>query len=112
MSFTIKYSLSQGDIRSLELISQSDGNLQVLRMNPDWSALLEKKARLEEAVGSIGVEGTVVTLDQAKAITTGDRTVKVGEKEKREFISYYKSLEYIRTITDTPLGYAHPPPAP
>ncbi len=94
--FKINYKIKYQDIRNLELVSQTDGYLQVLRMNSDWASLLESKARIAEAVSSIGVEGTVVTLDQAKAITVGNKNIQIGEKEKREFVGYYESLQYIK----------------
>lgn len=103
MSFKVSYSIPEADVRRLELISQTDGYLQVLRMNPEWASLLEKRARLMEAVSSIGIEGTVVTLDQAKAITTGERDIIVGEKEKREFVGYYDSLEFVKNKVDEKL---------
>jgi Fic family protein len=105
MSFRQRYKIEQRDIRRLEEIAQTDGNLQVLRMNPDWAALLEKKANLKEAVSSIGIEGTVLTIDQAEAITGGD--VKgIGDKERREFIGYYQSLQLIKELVDKPLTRA------
>ncbi|MFZ2167987.1 MAG: hypothetical protein WAV50_03945 [Minisyncoccia bacterium] len=96
MAFSANYKIKEEDIRKLELISRTDGYLQILRMNPDWASLLEGRARLMEAVSSIGIEGTVVSLDQAKAITVGAKDVLVGEKERREFVGYYESLEYIK----------------
>ncbi len=101
MSFRVRYNLSNSDVRNLELISQTNGNLQVLQMNPAWSEILERQARLEEAVGSIGIEGTVVSIAQAKAITVGTRDVKIGERERREFESYYRTLKFIKQQVDT-----------
>ena len=104
MAFTPKYSISETQVRNLELISKTDGYLQVLRMNPDWAQLLESRARILEAVGSIGIEGTVVSLDQARAITTGNNEVEIGEKERREFEGYYESLQFIKENVDEPLS--------
>jgi hypothetical protein len=104
MSFRLSYQTREEDLRKHELISQTDGYLQILRMNSDWAALLEGRARLMEAVSSIGIEGTVVTLDQAKAITVGKDDVDVGEKERREFVGYYKSLEYVKNHLANPLS--------
>lgn len=104
MSFKINFSVKEEDIRKLELISQTDGYLQVLRMNPEWASLLENRARLMEAVSSIGVEGTVLSYDQAKAITVGEANVEVGEKERREFVGYYESLEFIKSKLEEPLN--------
>jgi len=102
MSFRINFKTREADIRKLELISQTDGYLQILRMNADWAALLESRARLAEAVSSIGIEGTVVSLDQAKAITVGEKDIVIGERERREFVGYYESLEYIKNhLTDS-----------
>lgn len=103
MSFAINNEIKEKDIRKLELISQTDGHLQILRMNPDWANLLEKRAKTAEAVSSIGVEGTVISLVQAKAITEGKSDVVVGEKEKREFTGYLDSLEYIKEQVDKKL---------
>lgn len=103
MSFNLRYKTPEDDIRKLELISQTDGYLQILRMNSDWAALLESRARILEAVSSIGIEGTVLSLDQAKAITVGKEDVVVGEKERREFVGYYKSLEYVKSHINDPL---------
>ena len=103
MSFKISYQIKDKDIRNLELISKTDGYLQVLRMNPVWSTLLEKEARITEAVSSIGIEGTIISIEQANAITVGEENVHVGEKEKREFLGYYESLNYIRGEIDSPL---------
>lgn len=96
MNFNISYKINPETLRNLELISKVDGNLQVLRMNPEWALLLEHEAKIKEAVSSIGVEGTILSIDQAKAITTGDKDVKVGEREEREFLGYYESLQFIR----------------
>ncbi len=104
MSFKINYKLNSDEIiRNLELISKTDGHLQVLRMNPSWSALLENRARIEEAVSSIGIEGTVLTIDQANAITVDEKSVQVGEKEKREFLGYMDSLKFIKGEIDSVL---------
>ncbi len=96
MNFSINYKIRQKTVINLELISKVDGNLQVLRMNPEWANLLEHEAKIREAVSSIGVEGTVLSIDQAKAITTGDKNIKVGEKEEREFLGYYESLQFVK----------------
>jgi Fic family protein len=96
MSFSQKYIISEETIRQLELISKIDGHLEILRMNPAWADLLEKEAGIKEAVGSIGVEGTVISLKQAKAITVGDKDVEVSEKAEREFVGYYESLKFIK----------------
>ena len=104
MAFSVNYKIREEVIRKLERISQADGNLQILRMNADWAALLESRARLMEAVSSIGVEGTVVSLDQAKAITVGEKNVAIGEKERREFEGYYESLEFIKVCLNEKLS--------
>ncbi len=96
MSFQIQYNIKIEALRRLELISKVDGNLQVLRMNPEWAHLLEHETKIKEAISSIGVEGTVLSIDQAKAITTGNKDIKVGEKEEREFRGYYESLQFIK----------------
>jgi Fic family protein len=73
-------------------------------MNADWAQLLESRARLLEAVGSIGIEGTVVSMDQARALTEGDKSVEIGEKERREFEGYYESLQFIKDNVESPLS--------
>jgi len=72
-------------------------------MNTDWARLLENDAKLKEAVGSIGIEGTVISVDQARAVTKGETDIVVGEKERREFEAYYASLDSIREHLDKPL---------
>ena len=104
MSFQLSYNLTQETIRNLEFSSAGDGFLQVLRMNPEWAVILERKARIKEAIGSIGIEGTVVTAEQARAITEGDESIPVGEKERREFVGYSLSLSYVRERADEELG--------
>lgn len=103
MAFNVRIEIDVPAIRNLEHIAKADGLLQVLRMNPAWASILESRAGIREAVGSIGVEGTVLTLDQAHAITVGDETVSVGEKEKREFKAYQESLVFIRENINTSL---------
>jgi Fic family protein len=100
MSFTPKYTISEATIRDLELISKIDGHLEILRMNPAWADLLEKEAGIKEAVSSIGVEGTVISLKQAKAITGGAKDVVVSERAEREFVGYYESLRFIKANID------------
>jgi Fic family protein len=104
MNFSFNYNIGEDLARHLEMISHINGNLQVLRMNPDWATLLETKARIREAVSSIGVEGTVVSLEQARAITQGHHDIKIGEKEKREFVGYYDTLQYIKDHLDDKLS--------
>src|SRR3989344_298368 len=104
MAFEVDYKIKEEDIRELEMISQTDGYLQVLRMNPAWSNLLEDRAKIIEAVSSIGIEGTVLTLDQAKAITVGESDIRVGEKERREFSAYYQSLNFIKNYVNSDLS--------
>lgn len=104
MSFIpAKWIPEEEDVHNLELIAQIDGNLQVLRMNPDWARLLEKQARLREAVGSIGVEGTVISIAQARTISEGQSDPSIGEKERREFIGYYDSLQFIKEHSEEEL---------
>jgi Fic family protein len=106
MSFTPQYELTATDVRHLELISKGDGLLQVLRMNPEWEKLLERRAGIREAIGSLGIEGTVLSVAQANAITIGDTSVSVGEKERREFVGYSQGLEFIRERIDESLTMA------
>jgi Fic family protein len=96
MGFSTKYTISEEMIRELELIAKVDGHLEILRMNPAWAELLEKEAGIKEAVSSIGVEGTVITLRQAKAITVGDKDVAINEKAEREFVGYFASLQFVK----------------
>ena len=103
MGFKIDYRLEDIDVRNLEFIAQTNGNLQVLRMNRDWSTILENKTRIAEAVGSIGIEGTVLSIEEAQAITSGDRSVRIGEKERREFEAYFDTLQFIRGELDEEL---------
>ncbi len=104
MSFAIKYKIEESDVRKLESISKVDGYLQILRMNPGWAGVLESKARINEAVSSIGIEGTVLSIDQAKAITVGEDDETIGEKERREFVGYYESLDYVKQNIDNDLS--------
>lgn len=104
MSFYIQYNINQEISRALEFIAQTNGYLHILKMNPDWANLLERKAKMKEAISSIGVEGTSVSLEQATAITTNTKDTSIGEKEKREFTAYYDSLEQIKQITNKKLS--------
>lgn len=107
MGFGLTYHLDrQLDIHNLEVISQINGHLQVLRMNPEWAHLLEQQARVKEAVSSIGIEGTVITFEQAKALTIGSEDVQVSEKERREFLAYYESITFIKDHLEDPLSIA------
>jgi Fic family protein len=106
MGFSTKYTISEEMIRELELISKIDGHLEILRMNPAWAELLEKEAGIKEAVSSIGVEGTVISLKQAKAITVGEKDIAINEKAEREFVGYYESLKFIKSSANERLTLA------
>jgi Fic family protein len=101
MSFTIPRppNFNAKRERELEQIAQIDGLLQALKMDPGLAHVLEEKARLREAIASIGVEGTVVSEKQARAITQGTAT-DVTDKQRREFEGYHESLTFIKSHID------------
>ena len=94
MAFEAHFDLTPRMLRQLKAIEQTTGFLKAVRLRPEWIAEVRERTLVQEALASLQIEGSSLTLEHAFAIAqeVPDRELRNSE---REFLNYLRAFEAI-----------------
>ena len=95
MSFNPKYSITPKVNKALVEIERVRGFLDAVKLKDDWIADMQKKALILESHHSTHIEGTALSLEQAKSILEGKKVKGVSRDDEKELLNYKKALDFI-----------------
>ena len=93
--FIPKFTITNSITQSLTQIERFRGFLHAVNLSETWLALMQKKALILEAYHTTHIEGTQLSLDQAKQILD-DKTIYNADKEDtQELLNYRTAFEFV-----------------
>ena len=95
MAFNPKYSITPKINKALVEIERVRGFLDAVKLKDDWIADMQKKALILESHHSTHIEGTALSLEQAKSILEGGKVKGVSHDDERELLNYKKAMDFI-----------------
>src|SRR3990167_1101175 len=95
MAFTPKYTITPKINKALVEIERVRGFLDAVKLKDDWIADMQKKALILESHHSTHIEGTALSLEQAKSILEGKKVRGVSRDDEKELLNYKKAMDFI-----------------
>jgi len=95
MAFKPKFTISTKINKALVEIERVRGFLDAIKLKDDWIADMQKKALILESHHSTHIEGTALSLEQAKSILEGKKVRGVSRDDEKELLNYKKAMDFI-----------------
>lgn len=95
MAFDPKYTITPKINKALVEIERVRGFLDAVKLKDDWIADMQKKALILESHHSTHIEGTELSLEQAKNILEGKKVKGVSRDDEMELLNYKKAMDFI-----------------
>lgn len=95
MPFNPRFSITPKINKSLVEIERVRGFLDAVKLKDDWIADMQKNALILESHYSTHIEGTALSLEQAKSILEGKKVKGVNRDDEKELLSYKKAMDFI-----------------
>jgi Fic family protein len=95
MTFNPKFIITPGINKFLVEIERVRGFLDAIKLKDDWLADMQKKALILESHHSTHIEGTALSLEQAKGIFEGKKTKGINRDDEKELLNYKKAMNFI-----------------
>jgi len=95
MAFNPKYIITPKINKALVEIERVRGFLDAVKLKDDWIADMQKKALILESHHSTHIEGTALSLEQAKSILEGKKVKGVNRDDEKELLNYKKAMDSI-----------------
>jgi Fic family protein len=71
------------------------GFLDALKLRDDWISDMQKRTLILESHHSTHIEGTALSLEQAKNILEGKKVKGVNRDDEKELLNYKKAMDFI-----------------
>src|SRR3989339_601055 len=95
MPFNPKFTITPRINKALVEIERVRGFLDAVKLKDDWIADMQKKALILESHHSTHIEGTALSLQQAKSILEGEKVKGVNRDDEKELLNYKKAMDFI-----------------
>ena len=95
MPFNPKFTITTKINKSLVEIERVRGFLDAVTLKDEWISDMQKKALILETHHSTHIEGTALSLDQAKSILEGKKVRGINRDDEKELLNYKKAMDFI-----------------
>lgn len=95
MLFNPKFTITPKINKALVEIERVRGFLDAVKLKDDWIADMQKKALILESHHSTHIEGTALSLEQARSILEGKRLKGINRDDERELLNYRRAMDFI-----------------
>jgi len=95
--FNPKFTITTKTNISLIEIERVRGFLDAIRIKKEWFSAIQKEALILETHYSTHIEGTALTLAQARKILSGKDVKGVKPDDRRELLNYKKAMDFVST---------------
>ena len=86
-------------LRQLKAIEQTCGFLKAVRLRPEWIAEVRNQTNVREALASLQIEGSSLTLEAAFELSR-ERPARELRDSEREFYNYLRAFETVDGLCD------------
>ena len=94
-SFTPKFTITNRMTSAITRIERARGFLEAAHLSDDWIRDMGKQALIKEAHHTTHIEGTRLTLNQAKRLWDGETVPEADPDDKRELLNYRSAFEFV-----------------
>jgi Fic family protein len=95
MPFSPKFTITPKINKTLVEIERVRGFLDAVKLKDDWISDMQKKALILESHHSTHIEGTALSLEQAKSILEGKKVKGINRDDEKELLNYKKAIDFI-----------------
>lgn len=95
MAFNPKFTITPKINKALVEIERVRGFLDAVKLKDDWIADMQREALILESHYSTHIEGTALSLEQAKSILDGKKVTGVNRDDEKELLNYKKAMDFI-----------------
>ncbi|MFA5168540.1 MAG: Fic family protein [Candidatus Omnitrophota bacterium] len=95
MPFQPKFNITTKINKTLVEIERVRGFLDAIKLKDDWIADMQQKALILESHHSTHIEGTALSLEQAKSILGGQKIKGVNRDDEKELLNYKKAMDFL-----------------
>lgn len=95
MGFRPQFTTTHSITASLTRIERARGFLDAAKLSEDWIAEMQDRALVLEAHYTTHIEGTQLTLEQAKQILAGRKVRDARPDDTQELLNYKKAFELV-----------------
>lgn len=95
MTFNPKFSITPKINKGLVEIERVRGFLDAIELKEEWFADMQKEALILETHYSTHIEGTALSLEQAKDILEGKIVKGIRPDDKKELLNYKRAMDFI-----------------
>lgn len=95
MPFNPKFTITQKINKVLIEIERVRGFLDAVKLKDEWFVDMQKETLILETHYSTHIEGTELSLEQAKSILQGKDVTGVKPDDKKELLNYKKAMDFI-----------------
>ncbi|MBI2167462.1 MAG: Fic family protein [Candidatus Omnitrophica bacterium] len=95
MTFNPKFTITPKINKALVEIERVRGFLDAIKLKEDWISDMQKQALILESHHSTHIEGTALSLEQARNILEGKKVAGVSREDERELLNYKRAMDFI-----------------
>lgn len=93
--FNPKFTITPKINKSLVEIERVRGFLDAVKLKDEWIANMQKNALILESHHSTHIEGTALTLEQARRILEGKKLKGINWDDEKELLNYKKAMDFV-----------------
>lgn len=93
--FKPKFTINNKINKFLLEIERARGFLEAAKLKEQWIKYMQSEALILEAHHSTHIEGTQLTLSQAKRILTGQSAKGIRKDDRQELVNYKKAMDFV-----------------
>lgn len=93
--FRPKFSITNGIAAALTTIERARGFLEAATLSEDWVRKMGHRALVLEAHHTTHIEGTQLTLDQARRLLEGESVPEADPNDTQELLNYRKAFDFV-----------------
>jgi len=90
-----KFTITNRMTAAITLIERTRGFLEAARLSDEWVRDMGNQALIKEAHYTSHIEGTRLTLDQAKRLWNGENVPEADPDDARELLNYRSAFEFV-----------------
>lgn len=95
MPFGPKFTITPKINKALVEIERARGFLDAVKLKEEWFSDMQKEALILESHYSTHIEGTALSLEQARGILEGKKIKGVRPDDRKELLNYRKAMDFI-----------------
>lgn len=99
--FRPKFVITNSITSGLTMIERARGFLEAAELSEEWISSMGDRALVLEAHHTTHIEGTQLTLDQARRLLAGEDVSNVDPNDVRELLNYRRAFDFVSKYLDS-----------